>query len=104
LLILDEPCTGLDPLAREHFLQFLQRLAGGRKPPTLVFVTHHLEEIMPVFTHVLILRGGRALASGPIKSVLSSAVLSAAFRAPIQVRHRSGRYALAVPRKTRGLM
>ena len=56
LLILDEPCAGLDPVAREHFLQFLQRLARGQKPPTLVFVTHHLEEIMPVFSHVLILR------------------------------------------------
>jgi iron complex transport system ATP-binding protein len=104
LLILDEPCSGLDPLAREHFLQFLQRLGSGRKPPTLVLVTHHLEEIMPVFTHGLILRGGRTLACGPIKSVVSTAMLSAAFHAPMKVQRRGGRYALEVARKSRGLM
>jgi len=55
LLILDEPCAGLDPAAREHFLQFLQRLGRGNNSPTLVLVTHHVEEIMPVFSHVLTL-------------------------------------------------
>ena len=47
LLILDEPCAGLDPVAREHFLQFIERLARRRGSPTLVLVTHHVEEIMP---------------------------------------------------------
>src|ERR1700722_19436019 len=45
LLILDEPCAGLDPAVREHFLNFIQRLGGGKKAPTLIFVTHHVEEI-----------------------------------------------------------
>src|SRR5205814_8299912 len=56
LLILDEPCAGLDPVAREHFLAFLQRLGERRGAPALIFVTHHVEEIMPVFTHALLLR------------------------------------------------
>jgi len=43
LLILDEPCAGLDPVAREHFLQFLSRLARARGAPTMVLVTHHVE-------------------------------------------------------------
>src|SRR6266567_2430676 len=64
LLILDEPCAGLDPVAREHFLQFLGRLAHTRSAPTLVLVTHHVEEIIPVFSHVLVLRGGEVLAAG----------------------------------------
>jgi iron complex transport system ATP-binding protein len=64
LLILDEPCAGLDPAAREHFLQFLQRLGRSKNAPTLVLVTHHVEEIMPVFSHVLILKGGEVLATG----------------------------------------
>jgi iron complex transport system ATP-binding protein len=104
LLILDEPCAGLDPAAREHFLQFLQRLGGGKNPPTLVLVTHHVEEIMPVFSHVLILRGGRVLACGPIESVLTSAALSRAFLAPIRLQHRRGRYTLRLLQETRGAM
>jgi iron complex transport system ATP-binding protein len=104
LLILDEPCAGLDPAAREHFLQFLQRLGGGKNPPTLVLVTHHVEEIMPVFSHVLILRGGRALACGPKRTVLTSAVLSRAFLAPIRLQRRQGRYTLRLLQETRGLM
>ena len=60
VLILDEPCAGLDPAAREHFLQFIQRLGGLRNSPALILVTHHVEEIMPVFSHVLLLKQGRA--------------------------------------------
>ena len=56
VLILDEPCAGLDPAAREHFLQFIQRLGQPENSPTLIFVTHHVEEIMPVFSHVLLLK------------------------------------------------
>jgi iron complex transport system ATP-binding protein len=96
LLILDEPCAGLDPVAREHFLQFLERLARKRGAPTLVMVTHHVEEIMPVFSHVLVLNEGSVLAAGPKLKVLTSDVLSRAFHAPVRLRLARGRYALAV--------
>src|SRR6516164_5566388 len=59
VLILDEPCAGLDPAAREHFLQFLQRLGKTEASPTLVLVTHHVEEIMPIFSRALILKNGK---------------------------------------------
>ena len=104
LLILDEPCAGLDPAAREHFLQFLQRLGRGKNPPTLVLVTHHVEEIVPVFTHALILRGGRAIACGPRNAVLTSAALSRAFQTPIRLERRHRRYTLKLLQKSRGLM
>jgi iron complex transport system ATP-binding protein len=104
LLILDEPCAGLDPAAREHFLQFLQRLGCGHNPPTLVLVTHHVEEIMPVFTHALVLRQGRVVACGPIKAVLTSTVLSQAFQAPIRLQRRNARYTLKLLQKTSALM
>src|ERR1700739_2874287 len=81
LLILDEPCAGLDPAAREHFLQFLQRLGTQRGAPTLVLVTHHVEEIMPVFSHSLVLKSGKVLAAGKKDSVLTAPVLSSAFAA-----------------------
>jgi iron complex transport system ATP-binding protein len=98
LLILDEPCAGLDPAAREHFLQFLQRLGSRKGAPTLVLVTHHVEEIMPVFSHALILESGRVLASGEKKSVLSAGNLSRAFHARIALKKMSGRYSLVVTR------
>ena len=96
LLILDEPCAGLDPVARESFLQFLQRLGRQRRAPTLVLVSHHVEEIMPVFSHVLILRAGRALAAGTKRRVFNSRLLSQAFDARVRLNHRAGRFTLSV--------
>jgi len=96
LLILDEPCAGLDPVAREHFLQFLERLAHKRGAPTLVLVTHHVEEIMPAFSHVLVLKAGEVLVAGLKGKVLTSGTLSRAFQAPIRLRHKRGRYSLVV--------
>ncbi len=72
LLVLDEPCAGLDPAAREHFLQFLERLNGVPKAPSFVLVTHHVEEITPLYTHMLTLRKGRVVASGPLAKIMSS--------------------------------
>jgi iron complex transport system ATP-binding protein len=92
LLILDEPCAGLDPAAREQFLQFLERLGCGRSSPTLVLVTHHVEEIMPVFSHVLILKDGRLLESGKKAAALTARALSRAFNARVKVQRKSGRY------------
>jgi iron complex transport system ATP-binding protein len=96
LLILDEPCAGLDPVAREHFLQFLERLARKRGAPTMVLVTHHVEEIMPVFSHVLVLKEGAVLTAGSKIKVLTSSTLSRAFHAPIRLRRLRGRYSLVV--------
>jgi iron complex transport system ATP-binding protein len=94
LLILDEPCAGLDPVAREKFLRFVDRLATRRGAPALVLVTHHVEEIMPAFTHALLIRDGRVLASGRRQHVLTSANLSAVFRAPLTLRRLRGRFQL----------
>ncbi|MEW6303321.1 MAG: ABC transporter ATP-binding protein [Verrucomicrobiota bacterium] len=96
LLILDEPCAGLDPVAREHFLQFLQRLGSRRGAPTLILVTHHVEEIQPVFTHVLVLKQGRVLRAGTKDECLTSGTLSSAFANRIRLQRRSHRYELAV--------
>jgi iron complex transport system ATP-binding protein len=100
LLFLDEPAAGLDPVAREDFLKFLGVLAKGRHAPTLVLVTHHVEEIVPLFTHVLLLRGGRTLVAGERSEVLTSPHLTATFGAPVAVRRSGLRYRLEVGRHT----
>ncbi len=104
VLILDEPCAGLDPVAREHFLQFLQRLASRKDAPALVLVTHHVEEIMPAFSHVLILKKGRALAAGARQKVLTSPLLSAAFDAPVRLHAERSRPALTIASSKRAVM
>ncbi len=94
VLILDEPCAGLDPVAREHFLDFLHRLAAEKSAPTLLFVTHHVEEILPAFTHALLLRKGRVHLAAPLPRALTSANLSATFDSPLRLRKTAGRYAV----------
>lgn len=104
LLILDEPCAGLDPVAREHFLQFLDRLGKTSGAPTLVLVTHHVEEIMPVFTHALLMREGRLFAAGERARVLTSRMLSGAFGCALRLKSDQGRLRLVIPRKTRAIV
>lgn len=96
LLILDEPCAGLDPIAREKFLRLVTRLGRRRGPraPALVLVTHHVEEIVPVFTHALLMRSGRLVASGRSAKVLTSALLSATFGSSVRLTRRADRYRL----------
>ena len=96
LLILDEPCAGLDPVAREHFLQFLERLARSKSAPAMVLVTHHVEEITAAFSHLIVLKQGQVIAAGPRRTVLNSKTLSAAFDSQVRLTRRAGRYSLAV--------
>jgi iron complex transport system ATP-binding protein len=101
LLILDEPCAGLDPAAREHFLRFIQRLGEQKNSPTLIFVTHHVEEIMPIFSNALILKAGRSLVCGQMPAVLNSKSLSRAFDTAIQLKRAAGRYSLTATARRR---
>ena len=94
VLILDEPCAGLDPAAREHFLQFLQHLGTQKDSPTLILVTHHVEEMMPVFSHVLILKNGGVLASGRKAAAMTVKNLSRAFEANLKLKTHRGRWIL----------
>ena len=94
ILILDEPCAGLDPVARERFLGDLSKLAKKRHAPALVFVTHHIEEIVPEFTHVLALRRGRVVYAGPKSPGLEARMLAKVFDAALNVRKSASRYYL----------
>jgi iron complex transport system ATP-binding protein len=103
VLILDEPCAGLDPVAREEFLWFVEGLARRRNGPALVLVTHHAEEIMPAFTHALLLREGRVHASGPMAGTVTTARLSGAFGSRITVRRRGRRFVASAAHGSRRL-
>ena len=96
ILVLDEPGTGLDVLAREYLLQKINTLAD-RRQMTIIYVTHYPEEIQPIFQHCLILREGQIAASGPTSALLSSACLSEALQAAVTVKQEAdGRFNLRV--------
>lgn len=92
ILLLDEPCAGLDMVAREEFLHFLDGLLKKKQVPTLVLVTHHVEEITPSFTHVLLLKAGQVFAQGEKAKVLNSANLSRVFARDIELKTEDDRY------------
>jgi iron complex transport system ATP-binding protein len=89
LMLLDEPAAGLDLGGREDLVRRLGDIAADPAAPALVLVTHHVEEIPPGFTHVLLLRGGRVVAAGPIESTLTDATLAATFGIALELG-RSG--------------
>ncbi|MFE9122900.1 ABC transporter ATP-binding protein [Streptomyces sp. NPDC007172] len=92
LLLLDEPAAGLDLGGREDLVRRLGRLARDPYAPSMVMVTHHVEEIAPGFTHVLMIRQGKVLAAGPMETELTSRNLSLCFGLPLLVEHRGDRY------------
>ncbi|TLP98850.1 ABC transporter ATP-binding protein [Nesterenkonia salmonea] len=92
LLLLDEPGAGLDLAGREALVARTSELVQDESAPATVLVTHHLEEIPPGFTHVLLLRDGKVVSAGPIGDTLTSDNLSATFDMPLDLTERDGRY------------
>ena len=91
-LVLDEPTTGLDLVARHAFMERVRSLARGGT--TLILITHHIEEIVPEVGRVVLLRQGRIAADGPRRTILSSGPLSELFGISIVVEEAGGyRYA-----------
>jgi iron complex transport system ATP-binding protein len=93
LLLLDEPAAGLDLGGREDLVSTLSVLATDELSPATVLVSHHVEEIPPGFTHAMLLRKGRVVASGPVEEVLTEEIVSTTFGMPLQLRHEDGRWA-----------
>ncbi|MED3942158.1 ABC transporter ATP-binding protein [Priestia megaterium] len=91
LLILDEPCTGLDIMAREQLLQLIAKMADHSKAPTLIYVTHHVEEILPCFTHTLCMRQGEVFSSGKTKDQLTEPHLSKFFNHSVEIQQQKER-------------
>lgn len=90
LLILDEPCAGLDIPTREHFLKTLSKLSESET--RIVYVTHHIDEIMPLISHILFLKKGRVFLQGEKESMLKGEILSKALDCDISVWKSSERY------------
>lgn len=96
LLILDEPCTGLDVRARESVLLSVQSFTQSANGPTIIYVTHHTEEIVPGITHALVLHNQGIMVSGRKESVITGSNLSRAFEISADVNWQAGRAWLQV--------
>lgn len=89
-LVLDEPTTGLDLAARHAFMERVREITRGG--PTLILITHHVEEIVPEIERVIFLREGRLAGEGPKRSMMSSERISDLFRLPLTIRDAGGYY------------
>ncbi|QQZ60016.1 ATP-binding cassette domain-containing protein [Paenibacillus sonchi] len=89
LLILDEPCAGLDLYEREKMLAEIDKLK--QRDVSVVYVTHHVEEIVPLFTHVALIRDGKLAGSGPKEEVLTKEMILATYDIPADIEWDSGR-------------
>lgn len=97
LLTLDEPCASLDLSAREIFLRGIETIARRNRSLAILYVTHRIDEIPSCFTHALLLKNGKAIASGRINRVITSGNLSASFGIDLTVRRWRNRLYPVVP-------
>lgn len=89
LLILDEPCTGLDVLSREDVLNITKDIHAMNCH--MLYVTHHIEEITDVISHVLLVKDGTIVAAGPKQDVLTSSLLSDTYKIPVKIHWENNR-------------
>jgi iron complex transport system ATP-binding protein len=93
LLVLDEPCAGMDPGVRERFLGWLDERVAGSAGPTVVMVTHHIEEIVPGIQNTVILSAGRIHSSGPTAEVVSRETIEAVYGTKLaRIERIAGRF------------
>ncbi|MDQ4007831.1 MAG: ABC transporter ATP-binding protein [Actinomycetota bacterium] len=92
LLLLDEPAAGLDLGGREDLVDTLSVLAYEETSPAMVLVSHHVEEIPPGFTHVMLMRAGAVVAAGPLETTLTETTLSDTFAMHLELKESDGRW------------
>ena len=92
VLVLDEPCNGLDPHAAHNVRLAVSLLARGGR--SLVLVTHHVEDIVPEIERVVLVQDARIVADGAKCELLTSERLGELFDIPVELEERAGHYRL----------
>ena len=94
LLILDEPCSGLDVRAREDVLNIVRQIPNDNRH--LIYVTHHIEELIPTISHVLLIKDGRILSAGKKEDVLTDKNLSETYKTNVEIIFNNNRPSLII--------
>jgi len=92
MLVLDEPTHGLDPAGAHHFLALVRRIAAEGR--AVVIVTHHVSDIVPEVSRVVMFKDGRVHRDGPKRGLLSGPMLEDLYGIPAHVEERDGWYRL----------
>jgi len=92
LLMLDEPTAGLDMGARAACVGVLEQLLNRKNHPTVIIVSHHLDELPRMVDQVVLLKEGSVFAAGPVDQVLTSDRLGGLFDCRVEVMRTNGRY------------
>ena len=100
-LVLDEPTTGLDLVARHAFMERVRSIA--KSGTTLILITHHVEEIVPEIGRVILLSRGRIVGDGAKRDMLKDATLSSAFEGAMRIEQRDGYYWAMVDGRCSGI-
>ncbi|MGO3601874.1 MAG: ABC transporter ATP-binding protein [Enterococcus malodoratus] len=98
LLILDEPCNGLDLFAREDLLARIKKMKQAADAPSLLYVTHHTEEILPLLNHVLMIRDGKIFKQGQREELLKVGILNEFYQRPIEIHGMSDDRMMVIPK------
>ena len=98
LLILDEPCNGLDLFAREDLLERIKQMKQAAEAPSLLYVTHHTEEILPLLNHVLMIRDGKIFKQGQRDELLTESVLNDFYQRPIAIHTMGDDRKMVIPK------
>ncbi len=96
LLLLDEPTAGLDMGARAACIGALDRLLNRADHPTVVMISHHLDELPRSVGRVVLLQQGRVFGDGSPEAMLTSANLSRLLECRVEVFKNHGRYVASV--------
>lgn len=96
ILLLDEPFAGLDLGGRESLIADLDRLLAQPDAPTVIMVTHHVEELPTGIVSAALMRRGSIVHAGPVEEVLTNDLVSATFGVPVNVASTRGRWRATV--------
>jgi len=96
LLLLDEPTAGLDMGARAACIGVLDRLLSRPDHPTVIMISHHLDELPCTVDQVVLLKQGRVFGDGSPAAVLTSETLSRLLDCHVEVFKNHGRYVAGV--------
>ncbi len=96
MLILDEPTNALDMGNRVIVVKILNKLRKRKKPPAIVIISHHLDELPKLLDYAVLLKSGKIVSQGKPQNVFTSANLSKTFGCKVRVLKNKGMYLASV--------